>query len=232
MRKFILLLLILILTLNVLYSQGGWQFQNPNPTGNLLNSVHFANAFTGYAVGMYGTLIKTIDAGNSWTLLNTGHNGVYDNLSFVFFTNVNTGYISGGGGATGTGLILKTVNGGLNWTQVNPGPNAPINGIFFVNDLTGFAAGSYGKIFKTVNAGDNLSTQTLTGSHLGPIFFVNVNVGYVSGNDSAFFKTTNSGVSWFPIQNAARSYNGDMYFVNENTGYSCTWLDGLKKTTN
>jgi len=31
----------------------------------------------------------------SWTLINTGHNGIYDYFSAVVFTSVNTGYIAG-----------------------------------------------------------------------------------------------------------------------------------------
>lgn len=220
-----------LMTLNI-YSQAGWFFQNPNPTGNLLNSVHFANQTTGYAVGMYGTVIKTIDGGNSWSLLNSGYSGGYDFLSSVYFTSPGTGYITGGGGGLGTGLILKTINGGLTWIKINQGYDYPVNGIFFVNELTGFAAGSFGRIFKTTNAGNNWSVQTITSSNLGPIFFVNTLAGYTGGNDSSFYKTTNSGVNWMRITSPGRNYNGDIYFINENTGFCCPNIDGLKKTTN
>lgn len=235
MKKILLVLIIATIILSMqreANSQSGWIFQNPNPTGNSLYRVFFPTPFTGYAVGLNGTLIKTVDAGASWTTINTGHNGVYDFFSSVYFTSANTGYISGGGGGMGTGLILKTTNGGVSWASVNSGAIYPMFGIFFVNELTGFAAGSFGRIMKTTDAGANWTTQIVTSSNLGPVFFINANVGYISGNDSTILKTTNGGTNWYKIQHAGRSYNGLMYFINENTGFSCTNLDGLKKTTN
>ncbi len=49
-----------------------WTWQNPLPQGNTLKSVYFTNANTGYAVGNYGTIIKTIDGGEQWTILKSG----------------------------------------------------------------------------------------------------------------------------------------------------------------
>lgn len=215
-----------------IYSQSGWTFQNPYPTGNTLYSLVFANSLTGYAVGYNGTLIKTADGGASWTSINTGHNGVYDFFSSVYFTSANTGYISGGGGGLGTGLILKTTNGGTSWVTVNPGAIYPMFGMFFINEFTGFATGSFGRVMKTTDAGASWTTLIITSANLGNIFFPSANVGYVSGNDSTIYKTTNGGTNWFKIQHAGRSYNGNLFFVNENTGFCCTNLDGLKKTTN
>jgi len=235
MKKTYLVLLIVFITLiftQQTFAQSGWLFQNPYPTGNGLNGIFFANSLTGYAIGDNGTFIKTTDGGTSWVVINTGHNGVYDFFSCIHFTSPNTGYISGGGGGMGTGLILKTTNGGISWASVNPGAIYPMFGIFFVNDNTGFAAGSFGRVMKTIDAGASWTTQVITGANLGNVFFPSVSVGFVSGNDSTIYKTTNGGTNWFKIQHAGRSYNGNLFFVNDNTGFCCTYLDGLKKTTN
>ena len=232
MKKFVFTAFLFFLFAGGSYSQNGWQFQNPNPTGNGLYCISFVNSLTGFAVGQNGTLIKTLDGGTSWTLINTGHNGIYDYFSAVVFTSVNTGYIAAGGGGLGSGKILKTTNAGMNWIMVNPGAIYPVFGIYFVNENTGYGTGSFGKIYKTTDAGNNWSVQTISSSNFGNIFFTGVNTGYVSGNDSSIYKTTNSGTNWFKIQHAGRSYNGALYFINDNTGFCCTSLDGLKKTTN
>jgi len=232
MKKIFLIFFIVHCTFEIGHLQSGWIFQNPYPTGNGLNGVFFANSLTGYAIGDNGTFIKTTDGGTSWVLINTGHNGVYDFLSCIYFTSPNTGYISGGGGGVGTGLILKTTNGGISWTSVNPGAIYPMFGIYFINESTGFAAGSFGRVMKTTDAGASWTTQVITDANLGNVFFPSANVGYVSGNDSTIYKTTNGGTNWFKIQHAGRSYNGNLFFINDNTGFCCTYLDGLKKTTN
>lgn len=63
--------------------------------------IHFPDANTGYLVGD-GIILKTTDAGSTWTSLSFGVT-----LSSVYFTDVNTGYAVGGNGA-----IIKTSNGG------------------------------------------------------------------------------------------------------------------------
>jgi photosystem II stability/assembly factor-like uncharacterized protein len=73
-------------------------------SGYGLNSVYFANANTGYAVGFYGTIMKTSNGGTDWTIQNSGTS---NHLSSVFFTDANTGYAVGD-----LGTILKTTNGG------------------------------------------------------------------------------------------------------------------------
>ena len=232
MKKTLFLFVIVFFTFGILHAQSGWVWQNPYPTGNQLYSIFFANSLTGYAVGPGATLIKTIDAGTSWTNIGTGYNSIYNFFSSVYFTNGNTGYISGGGGGLGSGFILKTTNGGSSWVSSNTGSIYSMFGIFFINENTGFAAGSFGHVMKTTNSGASWTTQVITSANLGPIFFPSANVGYVSGNDSTIYKTTNGGTSWTKIQHAGRSYNGQMFFINENTGFCCTNLDGLKKTTN
>ena len=49
-----------------------WTWQNPLPQGNSLSSVYFTDANTGYAVGGFGTIVKTTNGGTTWTALSSG----------------------------------------------------------------------------------------------------------------------------------------------------------------
>jgi hypothetical protein len=73
---------------------------------NDIFSIYFVDANTGYAVG-WTKVLKTIDAGATWTIQATGISGTNDNLNGVFFINANTGFTVGN-----KGRILKTINGG------------------------------------------------------------------------------------------------------------------------
>jgi hypothetical protein len=84
------------------YSQ--WTWQNPLPQGNTLNSVYFPDTNTGYAVGDYGTIVKSGDGGATWTKLLSGTTHFFTS---VYFTDANSGYVVGEGET-----ILKTTNGG------------------------------------------------------------------------------------------------------------------------
>jgi len=51
----------------IVNAQSGWFWQNPLPTGSNLWSVYFVNELTGWAVGGYGTILRTTDGGTTWT---------------------------------------------------------------------------------------------------------------------------------------------------------------------
>src|SRR5262249_33129424 len=49
-----------------------WHWQNPLPQGNTLRGASFVDANSGTAVGDYGTIVRTTDGGNSWTIQSSG----------------------------------------------------------------------------------------------------------------------------------------------------------------
>jgi len=60
MKIFVFTAFLFFLFAGVFFPQNGWQFQNPNPTGNSLNFLNFVNSLTGFAVGQNGTFIKKL----------------------------------------------------------------------------------------------------------------------------------------------------------------------------
>jgi hypothetical protein len=117
MKKILLLTIAFVLA--GLYSFAQWEWQNPSPQGSWLNSVVFTDVNTGYAVGDWGTIIKTINGGTTWI---TQPSGTSENLNSVFFTDSNTGYVVGSGGT-----ILKTTNGGGPAVGINEPPRQTNN---------------------------------------------------------------------------------------------------------
>ena len=107
LKKIFILLFIQSSLVTYSFAQSNWFWVNPLPQGNTLNSIFFINAYTGYAVGQEGTIIKTTDQGNSWKILKSGTTNY---LYSVYFLNPDTGYAVGYGGT-----ILKTTDGGNNW---------------------------------------------------------------------------------------------------------------------
>lgn len=81
-----------------------WFWQNPLPQGNDLRAASFIDANTATLVGAYGTIIRTTDAGSSWTIQASG---TTQTLWAVSFPDVNEGTVVGEGGT-----ILRTTDGG------------------------------------------------------------------------------------------------------------------------
>ena len=158
----------------------------------ILNSVFFINATTiGYAVGDSSTILKTINGGTNWTILNSGITGGYVNLKSVYFTDVNTGYAVGQ-----SGKIIKTTNGGTNWVAQSSGVTNDIFSIYFINANTGYAVG-WTKVLKTTNGGSSWTVQSsgITGTYdnLNDVYFIDANTGYTVGNKGRILKTINGG---------------------------------------
>jgi len=89
-------------------AQSGWFWQNPFPQGNDLFAAAALDPNTVVAVGGFGTILRTTDGGDSWTLQPSG---TTENLFGVSFVDANTGTAVGD-----HETILRTDDGGDTWT--------------------------------------------------------------------------------------------------------------------
>lgn len=125
-----------------------------------LRSVFMTNDSTAYAAG-FGTIIKTINFGESWNHLNVEGDFYID----IFFTSNSDGYAVGQQGS-----ILKTTNAGDSWTYIRKAntllqKRALFNAIYFKDELNGYIVGEKGLYWTTENAGLNWEQHNI-GKHL------------------------------------------------------------------
>ncbi len=119
-----------------------------------INDMQFPTDSTGYIVGNIGKVLRTDDAGNTWS--EASNSSINGSLQSVWFTSPDTGFV----GRTSTFGMYKTTNGGLTWSQNFGYYFTTCYAIHFLNDTLGFA-GSYGNaIFRTTNGGENWSLQS------------------------------------------------------------------------
>ena len=118
-------------------------------------------------------------------------------------------------------LTTQVATSQTGWFQQNSGGIAYYYSVFFINDLTGWAAG-VDTISKTTNGGNNWVSTQLSGLDLRSIFFVNSNTGFTVGKYAKILKTTNGGGNW--VQQVAPLWTYNLYsvfFINEMTGWAC-----------
>ena len=212
------LFLLIIFTPLVFYAQ--WDLV-PSNTSSQLNEVHFPSDSIGYIVGENGTVLKSVDQGNSWTSL------VFDSLvdlNVVHFINKDTGYV----GADG---LFRTYNGGIDWNTLLP-DSIPIYEVYFPNDSIGYL-GSFQSVYRTEDYGMNwLEVFRAEGRQNGfnAIHFPTEETGYFIGGTSAnetFFRTTDNGRTFQEVTNGFISIKESVFFLNPDTGYMCGWYNGL-----
>ena len=185
-------------------------------------------------------LFANPQANDQWIPLSSG---VYDDLYGVCFLDENTGFATGWGVSYG-GVILKTVNGGANWTSTIPVSGSYIFGITFINDSTGFVAGSdagstfYAMILKTTDGGNSWLKSLYSDSYgFYIIDFPTSTIGYACGYLGAIYKTVNGGNSWYRLPAVNYDTFRLMHFIDANTGYAVCGVnfnhpDKIYKTIN
>ncbi|MEZ5084061.1 MAG: YCF48-related protein [Bacteroidales bacterium] len=186
------IIILLFLTLVALYLAGQGTFILRNSgTNEDLSTVHFADKLHGWAAGMNGTLVKTVNGGRSWSSVELE---TVQHLNGIYFIDVDTGFIVGE-----NSTIITTRNGGIDWEYHELPATGDLTAIQFVDASTGFIIGHgvHGAIFmKSTDGGRSWETKQirendLNGSnHVGnnddDIYFMNFsfldeNTGVIGG---------------------------------------------------
>lgn len=148
-----------------------------------LECICFADPTTAYAAGDYD-ILKSVDGGDSWTVLLTHGSAFRGEFPSIQFINQNTGFV-----AASLDGVLYTSDGGLNWLSRKPNPVFAVRSVFAFDANTVYAAGAdttpyVGKIYKSSNGGLNWIQQLAVPNFwMGYIRFVNANTGFAGGID-------------------------------------------------
>jgi photosystem II stability/assembly factor-like uncharacterized protein len=219
---------------NVQVGSSGWLWGNPLPQGNTLRAMTFSGA-TGYAVGDFGTLLKTTDAGDTWSGLPAG---TFTNLTEVQTVDANT--VVAGGGC----VARISTNGGASFSRIAFTPvesscpdGSHLAALWYVSPNHGYLLLKDGSVFET-NDGIQFATKTalpgtrLAGGGVVPtdVRFLSDTEGFASTSDGNIFRTTDSGVTWKSVSNTDRPVKA-LTFVTGQIGYAVGDRSLFLKTT-
>lgn len=191
------------------------------------SSITFVNDSIGWITGDKGTLLKTMDRGNTWHKIALDISLANATLGRIQFIDKNVGWIGG---------ILKTIDGGGSW-KAQTIPLSFLNSFYFINADVGWAVGTYDgekNIVKTTDGGSSWTPcGTTSPGYNFSIHFVNETKGWISGYEyltqkSIIINTTDGGNSWNDQKSPAANLIS-IYFINENIGWAVG--DGILKTT-
>ncbi len=211
-------LIVFTLLQSYIFSQSGWQVV-PSGTTNSLQSIHFADYNTGYAVGESGTILKSTDSGLSWSGVSVPSSTTWYDVYVFDQSNV----VAVGSG----GLINKTTDGGLNWLSVQSGVTDELFSVSF-SGSNGICGGGSQTILYSSDMGttwDIFQTGFFGGGFYGASM-LSPQIGFVAGENSIFQplfgKTIDSGTNWnftaFYLNNNEGKATG-VDFTDLNTGY-------------
>jgi len=207
---------------------GEWVFHELDDPDFLPLSIDFVDAQTGFIGGIkesyYMELYKTTDQGETWTRINAeAFNHVYP-FNQVDFINDSVGFIIGEINYNDTlSSFLISYDRGNTW-EVDTLPfNNDFNGIYFVDDQTGFLYG-WQKVCKTINGGqDWFRVEIDTEGYFDAISmsFPSSETGYlINGamSNQTIFKTTDGGDNWYSLDPPTASAIYSVNFFTEDEG--------------
>ncbi len=194
----------------------GWELMNPKPSANNLFSVFFPSPDTGYLVGGAGTILKTTDAGEHWTMQD---GNLLWSLRSVYFTDTEHGFAVGA-----FNHHRRTVDGGQTWTGNNPSSGYCMTSVHFPTPDTGYIVNE-GEILKSTNAGLSWSIVEYMLNYLHSVFFIDADHGFVGGdcvvwNFPGLYRTVDAGLTWIECAMPNSVNINSVYFPSATIGYA------------
>lgn len=183
------------------------------PSYYSLKKIFFLNEQTGWIVGQNGTILKTTDAGASWSFQNSN---TTNTLQSIHFIDTNNG-IAVGDNST----ALTTTNGGETWIirSISSDIGQYLTSAQFTSPMIGWAvATNDSRLFKTTNGGVSWSSITIgnyPSSYTGLQFFDETN-GILYGY-STISRTEDGGANWKTIENGTGAFY--FHFLNKDKGW-------------
>jgi photosystem II stability/assembly factor-like uncharacterized protein len=204
-----------------------------------LYGVKAMSASEAWAVGNFGSIYHTTDAGRTWTPRNSGSRVP---LFAVDFANAQDGWIVGK-----SALILHTADGGKTWTpQKSPiPPEKHLFKLAAVDGRTAWAVGDWGAMTVTHDAGQTWedrslgivtvkvdataerTTNTITDDIiLNDVSFPDPRHGFVAGEFGTLLVTADGGQTWEKREVGTEKTLFGVCFVSADEGW-VVGIDGL-----
>lgn len=186
--------------------------------------INFINEQRGWAVSKQAQVWRTTDGGRTWTetasLRPPDGATEFTSANSILFADEQRGWI------VETFSVWHTEDGGRDWarglsTSLPASAGNDILDIFFLNPQVGWACGSRGRLYHTIDGGFTWHSQVVANGddYFYQIQFIDTRTGWLKGGNS-IYRTVDGGETWQPRQIAVEGIvAGLTSFVSADEGW-------------
>lgn len=211
-----LLAFLLPTLLSAQLTRSPWEWQNPLPTGSILERVAVGGGDVVVAAGYNGAILLSNDRGATWSEYTLGSSAIWYGLDMM--PDVS-GLIVGE-----AGRILRTTDNGATWRLERSATGETLGAVALLDTLRAVAVGSRsggGSVaIRTTDGGASWSAATLPGatSALLDLEYVGSNDAWACGVGGTLIATTDGGASWSDVALPTSTTLRGIGFANERRG--------------
>lgn len=181
----------LLLALAPTAAHSEWAWRYPLPQGHTLNDVAFLTDSDAIAVGEFGTVLVSHDAGQTWAV-SSPVQGIETSLTRVDRLDANTAIATGE-----NGIILRTTNSGSDWTPIPSGTSSSLLDISFADASNGIiVAGN--EVLRTNDGGLTWASSDVPFA-LRAVDAVTATLAFAGGVYATVMTTSDGGETWTPM---------------------------------
>jgi photosystem II stability/assembly factor-like uncharacterized protein len=153
------------------------------PAGTWAYGARFFDRLHGVAVGEYGNIVRTENAGQTWQTIQRVGSG--QRLWDIEYADADTVFLAGD-----NGVISRSINGGATWNSIQSGGAAVTHGFDSVDARHAWAAQDAGEIVYTTNGGRQWVRSLVQGfnefGHVMAVAFADTSTGWAAGRNDDF----------------------------------------------
>ncbi len=191
-----------------------WQIVHLGPDYTGLDDMHFTSATSGIAIGQQGRILRTTDAGASWSQQPSPtdrwlHDLVYLDAQRAF--------------ACGDEVIIRTVNGGLSW-QALPTHACDCydlavgtSDVLYMSGTVNF--GQYPSLLRSADGGNTWATLDTPFDPSGAVYAFGADTVYSAAYEG-LYASFDAGVSWYFFEETEGHWIQDIKFHDAHSGFA------------
>lgn len=197
---------------------------NPENGFSVFRRIKFVSSQIGWVGGDDGKILRTTDAGATWTLSsNVPYYSTCNDMAALSSSKLII--------ATDEGTLRTTTNSGSTFTTTTLDANIILNAIHFPSSTVGYVGGNSGKLWKTSNGGTSYSLlATNFTQDIKELFFSSASTGYLVDHFSTLRKTTDGGLSWTTLNGSGIGAPKQLWFTSDLNGYLVNDNGGVFRT--